>query len=164
MAILKIIKYGENKILKEKTKPVEIFNSSLKEIVHNMIETMYYNKGIGLAANQVGFNLNLFVFDITPEKNSSVILINSSIIEKKGQTNSQEGCLSIPGMILPVKRHSYLKISGFDLKGKKIEIEAEGLLAIVLQHEMDHLKGKTIIDKQPFFKRIKIKHLLKKQS
>lgn len=161
MAILDIVKYGENKILNRKAIPVKKIDDKILKLVGDMVVTMYEKKGVGLAANQVNSNLSILVFDITPDKKYPTVLINPVIIKKKGKLNSEEGCLSIPGVQLTVKRNSYVKVKALGKNGKEIEIDAQGPLAIVIQHEYDHLCGKTMIDRLPLIKKLRIKSLIK---
>ncbi|MBI4681893.1 MAG: peptide deformylase [Nitrospirae bacterium] len=159
MAIREIKKYPE-KILRTKTEPVNEFNSELQKLVDDMIETMYAAPGVGLAANQVGILKQVAVIDVgsSEGKSSLIVLINPEIINEEGENNSEEGCLSIPDYTTIVKRAERVKVKGLDRDGKPIEIDADGLLAKALQHELDHLNGLLLIDrigriKKEFFKK-----------
>jgi len=156
MAILNIIKDG-NPILRKKSKTVYGINSEIKKLINDMIETMYSANGIGLAANQVGVLLRIIVIDITPEKTAPIVLINPEIIEKEGKLCEYEGCLSFPGLNLMIKRARFVKVKGLNDNCKPVEIEAEGLLSRVLQHEIDHLSGIVFIDRIPKKEKIKLK-------
>ncbi len=145
MSILKILIYP-NKNLRKKTKPVKNFNSNLKKNIKNMFETMYFYKGIGLAATQVNIKKSIIVIDLSINKNKKLILINPKIKEKNGITNIQESCLSIPNLQLKINRSKFIILETFNIKGKKIIIKAKGLLSICIQHEIDHLNGKLFID------------------
>lgn len=161
MALLEIKKYPE-KILKEKTVPVTEINGSIQRLIDDMIETMYAAKGVGLAANQVGFSKRLCVIDISrasPDgKIPLIVLINTEIVGKKGSIEAEEGCLSIPDYRTKVKRAEEVWVRGLDRKGRPIEMQEKNLLARVLQHEIDHLDGLLFIDrlspiKREFFKK-----------
>ena len=159
MAVLEIMRYPD-KGLSEKTALVNEFDSELQKLIDDMIETMYAAPGIGLAANQVGVLKRVAVIDInaTDEKSSLIVLVNPEIVHKEGATDSEEGCLSIPGYTTVVKRADEVKVKGLDRHGRPIEIEGGGLLARALQHEIDHLDGVLLIDrigriKREFFKK-----------
>jgi peptide deformylase len=159
MALLDIKKYPE-KILREKVPPLENIDARIQHLIDDMIDTMYTAKGVGLAANQVGISKRLCVIDtsLKEDKNSLIILINPVIIEKEGMVEAEEGCLSIPGYTTTIKRSERVYARGLNREGKALEIEGIGLLARVLQHEIDHLDGLLIVDrmspiKREFFKR-----------
>ncbi len=145
MSILKILIYP-NKKLRQKTKKVIKFNNNLKNIVSNMFETMYFYKGIGLAAIQVNINKSIIVINITKKKNKGLLLINPQIIKKKGTIITKEGCLSIPNFFYYIKRFNYLYLIAKNINGKKITLKTKGLLSVCIQHEIDHIKGKLFID------------------
>jgi peptide deformylase len=159
MALLDIKKYPE-KILKEKTTSVENIDAHIQYLIDDMIETMHTVRGLGLAANQIGISKKLSVIDtsIREEKRPLIVLINPVIIEKEGVIEAEEGCLSIPGYMTTIKRAERVYVRGLNREGKTIDIEGTGLLARVLQHEIDHLDGLLFIDrmspiKREFFKR-----------
>lgn len=159
MSILNIKKYPED-VLKKKTRPVTEFDSKLQKLIDDMIETMYAAPGVGLAANQVGVSKQVTVIDVSPrdETSSLIVLVNPEIVHKEGNNSSEEGCLSIPEYTTIVKRAEMVKVRGLDRNGVPVEIEAEGLLARALQHEIDHLNGFLLIDrigriKREFFKK-----------
>jgi len=169
MAVLEIKKYPE-KILKEKAAPVINIDAALQQLTDDMIETMHYARGIGLAANQVGIAKKLCVLDLglREDKMPLIVLLNPVIAEKEGVVDAEEGCLSIPGYLTSIKRAEKVLVKGINREGKDIEIEAEGLLARALQHEIDHLEGLLFIDRmspirREFFKR-RYKKLLKEKS
>lgn len=147
MAIRKIIYLPDPRLRKCSSK-VTHFDDSLKQLVTDMLETMYAGKGIGLAAPQIGINLRVTVIDIVNEEKASdqLILINPIITECKGKTLSEEGCLSVPGVNATVERSEWIKLTAFNEHGESFEMEADGLLAICIQHEIDHLDGKVFID------------------
>ena len=129
-----------------------------------MAETMYDAPGIGLAATQVNIHQRIIVIDISEDKNNLLVLINPQLLEKKGENINQEGCLSVPEVFEKVKRADWIKISALDENGKKFELEAEGLLAVCIQHEMDHLEGKVFVDYLSNLKKNRIKKKLIKMS
>ncbi len=149
MAILKIIKYGENS-LRQPTKEVVKFSKKIKTLVDNMFDTMYANNGVGLAAPQVGEALRIFVVDVSdPEETAQpLIFINPKIIRKSGAMNSYEGCLSFPEAYTYVRRYSHVVIKAQNIEGRYFTLESEGetLLTKALQHEFDHLNGVLFID------------------
>jgi len=155
METLKILTYPD-KFLSEPTKPVENIDEKIQNLVKDMASIMYQAPGIGLAAIQVGINKSLLVYDVSPKdgKRSLQVLINPRIIESEGTTISEdEGCLSVPDFKTNVKRAASVLVEGFDNKEKLLRLEAEGLLAVVLQHEIDHLNGILFIDRISSLKR-----------
>ncbi|HNR65071.1 MAG TPA: peptide deformylase [Atribacterota bacterium] len=158
MAVLKLHKYG-SPILREKALPVKKVDEEVKELVENMIETMYVEGGVGLAAPQVGVSKRIIVIDT--EEEGVIVLINPVIIKREGESKEEEGCLSVPGIYSPVRRSSIVTVEAMDLNEKKIQITQEGFLAIALQHEIDHLDGYLFIDRLSPAKRLMIKDELK---
>ncbi len=159
MAVLEIKKYPE-KVLMEKTAPVKEFNSELQKLIDGMIETMYAAAGAGLAANQVGVLKQVIVIDVSSEeeRGALIVLINPEIIHSDGETEREEGCLSVHDYRTIVRRAERVKVRGFDRNGKEIEIQGAGLLSRALQHEIDHLNGVLFIDrigriKKEFFRK-----------
>ncbi len=162
---LKIYKVGDS-ILREETEKVKNIDGKLVEFIKKMFYTMYQNKGIGLAATQVGSNKQFFIADLKlnhdQEKSEKFILINPVIVDAEGSEVGEEGCLSVPGITESVKRKYKVLLKAIDINGKEIEIEAEGLLARVFQHELDHLHGKLFIDYlSPIKKRLVLNRLKK---
>lgn len=129
-----------------------------------MAETMYGAPGIGLAATQVDVHQRIIVIDISEDKNNLLVLINPRLLEKRGEETNQEGCLSVPEVFEKVKRAEWIKVSALDENGKKFELEAEGLLAVCIQHEVDHLLGKVFVDYLSNLKKNRIKKKLIKLS
>jgi len=148
MPILPICKYPDP-VLRQKAKRVKNIDDSVQRLIDDMIETMYNAPGIGLAANQVGRPLSVLVVDIQREESEFglIVLINPEMVSAQGKTISEEGCLSVPEYFAKVTRHEEVVVRGFNRKGEKVEIAAGGLVAIALQHEMDHLEGKLFIDR-----------------
>jgi peptide deformylase len=166
METLKILTYPD-KFLSEPTKPVENIDENTQNLVKDMASIMYQAPGIGLAAIQVGINKSLLVYDVSPrdEKRSLQVLINPRIVESEGTTISEdEGCLSVPDFRANVKRAASVLVEGFDNNEKPLRIEAEGLLAIVLQHEIDHLNGILFIDRISVLKKNMYKKSIKKKQ
>ena len=164
MEPLNILTYPD-KFLSEPTKPVENIDEKIQNLIKDMASIMYQAPGIGLAAIQVGINKSLLVYDVSPrdEERSLQVLINPRIVESEGTTISEdEGCLSVPDFRANVKRSASVLIEGVDSKEKPLRIEAEGLLAVVLQHEIDHLNGILFIDRISSLKRGMYKRNVKK--
>ncbi|MCJ7774207.1 MAG: peptide deformylase [Desulfobacterales bacterium] len=149
MAILKILTYPD-KFLKQKTKPVKEIDNSVQKLIDDMTETMYDAPGSGLAATQVGSDKSIIIYDGLPgeEKGELKVLINPVIVSSSGETLSeQEGCLSVPEYREDVKRAEYVHVEGMNRDGKPVSIKTDEFLAIVLQHEIDHLNGILFIDR-----------------
>ncbi len=165
MSMLNILTYPDN-FLRQPAKPVENIDGTTQKIIEDMSFTMYNSKGVGLAAIQVGLDNSLIVYDVSPgeEKRSLQVLINPRIIESNGRIISEkEGCLSVPDLRADVKRAESVLVEGFDREGKPLRIDAEGYLAIVLQHEIDHLNGILFLDHISALKRELYKRRIKKQ-
>jgi peptide deformylase len=164
MALLEIFKYPDP-VLQKKAKPVKDIDASIQKLIEDMIETMYQAPGIGLAATQVGRPIRIIVFDTAPreEGRNPSFLINPEIIEGEGEQTLEEGCLSVPEYFSEVKRKARVKVLGLDVKGKPVEICGEGVLATVLQHEIDHLDGILFIDRISALKRALYKKKVKKK-
>ena len=164
MAILEILTYP-NKFLSQPTKQVTDIDDEILNLIEDMAATMYEAPGIGLAAIQVGCDKSLLVYDVSPkdEERSLQVLINPRIVSSEGTTISEdEGCLSVPDCREDVKRAASILVEALDREGKPLRIEAEGLLAIVLQHEIDHLNGILFIDRLSSLKRQLYKRRVKK--
>ncbi|MFC1813643.1 peptide deformylase [Thermodesulfobacteriota bacterium] len=164
MTLLEILTYPDI-FLKQPTKPVENIDGSIQNLIDDMAFTMYKAPGVGLAAIQVGFDKSILVYDISPveEEKSLQVLINPRIVNSDGETISEnEGCLSVPDFRADVKRAVSIRVEGFDREGKELQIEAEGILATVLQHEIDHLNGTLFIDRISPLKRALYKKRIKK--
>ncbi|KYG61789.1 peptide deformylase [Bdellovibrio bacteriovorus] len=177
--IMKILTFPDPK-LREVSKPVTEFGPELKKLSEDMIETMYDANGIGLAAPQVGELVRMVVIDTRPKDDKGrrykyedmtdlekavpqpLILINPEIVKGEGKTTFDEGCLSIPGYYETVERYNYIEMKAFDLNGKEFIVKTDGLLAICMQHELDHLEGTLFVDHLSFVKGNKIKNQIKK--
>lgn len=161
MSILTILEYPDER-LRKKAVEVQNVDQHIKKLVDDMLETMYTAKGIGLAATQVNVHQRIIVIDVSEGKDSPLCIINPEIIEKRGTEESEEGCLSVPGFFEKVKRAEWIKIKALDEKGQAFELEADSLLAVCIQHEMDHLEGKLFVDYISSLKRQRIKKKLDK--
>lgn len=166
--ILEIIKYPDP-FLKTHAARVESVDDSVRKLIDDMIETMYYARGIGLASVQVGDTRRVVVLDVPDEDEKErakgrnlMALVNPEIVSAEGETFYEEGCLSVPGVTADVERAARVKVKALDRDGKPFEIEAEGLLAIALQHELDHLNGVLFIDRLSRLKRELVKRRYKK--
>lgn len=145
MSTLTILEFPDPR-LRTKAAPVTTFDAALKQFVADMYETMYAANGVGLAATQVNVHQRVLVADMSEDKSGALVLINPEILEKDGQQVYQEGCLSFPGIYADVTRALKVKVKANDVDGNEIVIEAEGPLAVCIQHEMDHLAGKVFVD------------------
>lgn len=145
MAILPILEYPDSR-LRKKAMPVEAVDDAIRQLLDDMLETMYAAPGIGLAATQVNRQQRVIVIDITEEKNSPVRLVNPEIVWTSGTEEMDEGCLSVPGIFEKVKRAEKIKVKALGYDGQAFELETEGLLAVCIQHEIDHLEGKLFVD------------------
>ncbi|EDP46584.1 peptide deformylase [Rickettsiella grylli] len=145
MAIYPIIQLPDVR-LRVPTTSITVFDATLQQLIDDMFETMYAAKGIGLAAPQIAISKKLAVIDVTNNKSHTLCLINPTIVEKKGEALLEEGCLSVPGIYDKAPRALWVKLQALDRNGKPYEIEAEGLLAHCIQHEVDHLNGKLFLD------------------
>jgi peptide deformylase len=163
MAKLTILEFPDPR-LRTKAKPVEKVDDKLRSLIDDMFETMYDAPGIGLAATQVDVHQRLLVTDVTADKSEPHVLINPEIIEKDGVTTTEEGCLSVPGYYEEVKRAEHIRVRFLDRNGDQAEMEAEGLLAVCIQHEMDHLDGKLFVDYLSEAKRMRIRKKLVKEQ
>jgi peptide deformylase len=162
MAILKILEYPDPR-LRKKASQVEVVDDALREFIDDLFETMYAAPGIGLAATQVDVHKRLLVADVTPDKSDPRVLINPQILERDGQAASEEGCLSVPGFYEEVERAEHIRVRYLDRNGNAVEEEMEGLLAVCVQHEMDHLLGKLFVDYLSEAKRQRIRKRLEKE-
>jgi peptide deformylase len=162
MAKLTILEFPDPR-LRMKAAPVEVVDDELRRLIDDMFETMYEAPGIGLAATQVDVHKRFLVVDVSVEKNEPHVLINPEILEKDGSTVSEEGCLSVPGYYAEVNRAEHIRVRYLDRDGKEQEMDADGLLAICIQHEMDHLNGKLFVDYLSEAKRQRLRKRLEKE-
>ena len=161
MSILTILEFPDER-LRKKAAVVKTVDDKIKKLVDDMLETMYESKGVGLAATQVDVHQRVIVIDVSEEKDSPLFLINPEIIEKDGIKESEEGCLSVPGFYEMVKRAEHIIVKALNREGQSFEFEARDLLAVCVQHEMDHLNGKLFVDYLSSLKRQRIKKKLEK--
>ncbi len=162
MSKLKILEFPDPR-LRTKASPVEVVDDELRALIGDMFETMYDAPGIGLAATQVDVHKRLLITDISIDKDTPFVLINPEILEKDGVTCTDEGCLSVPGYYEEVERAEHIKVRFLDRDGEDVEMDAEGLLAVCIQHEMDHLDGKLFVDYLSEAKRTRIRKKLLKE-
>ncbi|MGH7198648.1 MAG: peptide deformylase [Candidatus Omnitrophota bacterium] len=151
MAVLKIVKYPA-KVLRTKTKEVERITDEDRRLVKDMIDTMYAENGVGLAANQVGVSKQIFVASVDQVRGKELVFFNPRLVKKEGVLKEFEGCLSMPELYEPVKRARRVWLRAMTLDGRSVEVKAEGLLARIFQHETDHLNGMLFIDRLGFLK------------
>jgi peptide deformylase len=165
LAILDIVTVPDP-VLMKRADELRDFNPEIERIVMDMAETMYHAPGAGLAANQVGLLKQVAVLDVSPpdEEKNLIILINPKIVTMEGELIGEEGCLSVPDLRVEMKRAARVKVIARNLRGEDVEIDAEGLLARAIQHELDHLMGNTILDRIGRLKRRMYLNNLKKQS
>ncbi len=163
MSLLNILHFPDKR-LRLKAYEVTEFNKSLQTFVADMFETMYEAPGIGLAATQVNVRKRLLVMDVSENKDSPLCLINPVIVGAVGEEEGDEGCLSIPGFYEVVKRFEKITVKAKNERGEAIEFEAEGIKAVCIQHEMDHLEGKLFVDYLSSLKRTRIQKKLEKQK
>lgn len=162
MSNLTILEFPDPR-LRTKAQPVTTFDSDLKKLSEAMLVTMYDAPGIGLAASQVDRHIQMLVLDVSEEKNEPMTIVNPRILEREGTQTCQEGCLSVPGIFADVDRSDRIRLAAQDVEGNPIELEADGLLAVCIQHEMDHLIGKLFVDYLSPLKRDMVRKKLEKQ-
>lgn len=163
MSVLQVLHFPDER-LRTIAKPVAEVNAEIQRIVDDMFDTMYEEEGIGLAATQVDVHQRIIVIDVSEERDQRLVLINPELLEKDGDTGIEEGCLSIPETRALVPRAERVKVKALDREGNPFELEADGLLAICIQHEMDHLVGKLFIDYLSPLKRQRIRQKLEKMA
>ncbi len=161
MAFLPILEFPDPR-LRTQAQPISHFDDALLRLIDDMFETMYAAPGIGLAASQVNVHKQLLVLDVSEEKNHQLVLINPKIISRDGSQTYQEGCLSVPGIYADVDRADSIVVESLDRHGQPQHIEADGLLAVCIQHEMDHLIGKLFVDYLSPLKREMVRKKLEK--
>jgi peptide deformylase len=162
MATLEILRFPDPR-LRTKATPVVIVDDQLRTLVDDMLETMYAAPGIGLAATQVNVHKRGVVIDLSKEQDQPLVLINPEITAKQGVEEMEEGCLSVPGIYERVERADRIKLRALDRDGRAFELDADGLLAVCIQHEIDHLNGKLFVDYLSQLKRQRIRKKLEKQ-
>ncbi len=163
MAILDILHYPDPR-LRTVARPVEVVDAEVQQLVDDMFETMYDAPGIGLAATQVNVHRRVIVIDVSEDRSEPLVFINPELLELDGVEQMQEGCLSVPGYYDLVERAERVKVRALDRDGKPFELEADGLLAVCIQHEIDHLDGKLFVDYLSEMKRKRVRKKLEKQA
>lgn len=163
MALLPILRYPDVRLHK-KAAPVDRVDDSIRKLIADMAETMYEAPGIGLAATQVDVHKRIIVIDVSEDKSKLLAFINPEILEQSGEQVCEEGCLSVPGIYEKVTRSERVKVRALDPQGKTFTLEAEGLLAVCVQHEIDHLEGKVFVEHLSQLKQGRIKARLAKQA
>jgi peptide deformylase len=161
MALREILHYPDPR-LRNRAEPVGQVDTAIKQLIDDLFETLYDAPGIGLAATQVNVHERVIVADVSEDRSSPVCLINPRIMSHSGTEQMEEGCLSVPGVFETVERAETIKVSGLNAAGEPIELEPDGLLAVCIQHEIDHLDGKLFIDYLSVLKRSRIKKKLEK--
>ncbi|QIK37286.1 peptide deformylase [Caldichromatium japonicum] len=162
MALREILTFPDPR-LRKKAQPVKQVDDGIRRLVDDMLETMYAAPGIGLAATQIDVQLQVVVIDVSETHDQPLCLINPRILAREGTTQREEGCLSVPGFYEPVARAERVTVEALDREGQTFRFEADGLLAICIQHELDHLDGKLFVDHISLLKRQRIRHKLEKQ-
>ena len=162
MALLNILRYPDARLHKVAA-PVTVFDESLKRLVRDMAETMYAAPGVGLAATQVDVAKQVIVIDVSDRQDSLVVLVNPEIVEASGVSDIEEGCLSVPGVYDVLERAERVKVRAYDQHGHPFTLEAQGLLSVCIQHEMDHLKGKVFVEYLSQLKQQRVRAKLAKQ-
>lgn len=163
MAVYQILKYPDNR-LRTVAKPVTEVTAEIKQICEDMVETMYDSNGVGLASTQVDVIHRIFVADCSQDQNEPLVFINPEITEKKGVRTHEEGCLSFPGVYANVDRADEVTVKALDKDGNEFTYQADELMAICIQHELDHLDGKLFVDYLSPLKRQRIKKKLEKEA
>ncbi|MBI5861915.1 MAG: peptide deformylase [Rhodocyclales bacterium] len=163
MALLPILRYPDPRLHK-KAAPIAVVDAQIRKLAADMAETMYNAPGIGLAATQVDRHIRLIVIDITEDQSQLQVFINPELLEKSGECEGDEGCLSVPGIYETIKRAAQIKVRALGLDGQAFELAADGLLAVCIQHEMDHLEGRVFVDYLSRLKQNRIKAKLAKQG
>ena len=163
MALLPILRYPDPRLHKMAA-PVAAVDARVRKLVADMAETMYAAPGIGLAASQVDQHVRVIVIDISEDKSDLQVFINPELLQQSGECEGDEGCLSVPGIYEAVRRASRVRVRALDIDGRAFELDAEGLLAVCIQHEMDHLEGKVFVQYLSPLKQNRIRTKLQKQA
>ncbi|MDD3327403.1 MAG: peptide deformylase [Zoogloea sp.] len=163
MALLPILRYPDPRLHTHATQVAEV-NDEIRKLVNDMAETMYEAPGIGLAATQVDVHKRVVVIDVSEDKSGLLALINPEIISRSGEQVCEEGCLSVPGIYDKVSRAEQVRVRALDPQGRTIEFDADGLLAVCVQHELDHLDGKVFVEYLSQLKQTRIKGKLAKKA
>jgi len=162
MSKLTILRYPDHR-LRRKAEPVDAVSDEIRQLADDMLETMYEAPGIGLAATQVNVQKRLLVIDVSEDRSEPMVFINPEIVETSGEEIMEEGCLSVPGIFAEVKRAEWIKVKALGRDGEPFEMETDGLLAVCIQHEIDHLNGKLFVDYLSEVKRRMVRKRLEKE-
>jgi peptide deformylase len=162
MTKLAILEYPDPR-LRNKAQPIETVDDEVRKLVADLLETMYAARGVGLAASQVDVHRRLIVLDVSDTRDQPLVFINPEILSAEGRAPGEEGCLSVPGIYDKLERAARIKVRALDRNGTPFEMEAEGMLAVCIQHEMDHLEGKLFVDYLSELKRQLIRRRLSKE-
>ncbi len=163
MAILPILLYPDPRLHKVAA-PVVRVDDSVRNLVRDMAQTMYSAPGVGLAATQVDVHKRVIVIDVSPTHDQLKVFIDPEIVEARGNSDTEEGCLSVPGVFDKVERAQWIRVRALDAEGQPFELEADGLLAVCIQHEMDHLEGKVFVEYLSPLKRRRLLTRIRKQE
>ncbi len=163
MPLLSILRYPDARLHKL-AGPVTVFDENLKKLVRDMTETMYAAPGVGLAATQVDVHKQVIVVDVSERRDTLVVLVNPEIVDATGISDIEEGCLSVPGIYDTLERAERIRVRAWDQNGNAFTLEAQGLLAVCIQHEMDHLKGKVFVEYLSQLKQTRVRARLAKQQ
>lgn len=163
MPLLTILRYPDARLHKLAS-PVTVFDEGLKRLVSDMTETMYAAPGVGLAATQVDVHKQVIVVDVSERRDTLVVLVNPEIVDASGVSDIEEGCLSVPGIYDTVERAERIRVRAWDQNGNAFTLEAQGLLSVCIQHEMDHLKGKVFVEYLSQLKQTRVRAKLAKQQ
>jgi len=163
MALLSILRYPDERLHTVAT-PVETVNGEIRRLVEDMAQTMYAAPGVGLAATQVDVHKQVIVIDISEARDELLVLINPVILESRGVSDFEEGCLSVPGIFEKIERAEWVRVRALNREGQPFELEASGLLSVCIQHEMDHLQGKVFVEYLSRLKQNRILGRIKKQE
>jgi peptide deformylase len=163
MALLPILRYPDDR-LHRVAQPVATVGDEIRQLVKDMTETMYAAPGVGLAATQVDVHKQIVVVDISETRDQLKVLINPRILQSRGKADFEEGCLSVPGVFDRVSRAQWIRVAALDIHGKPFELEAQDMLSVCIQHEMDHLKGRVFVEYLSPLKRTRILSKLKKRQ
>ena len=163
MTVLTVLTFPDER-LRTVAKPVSDINDNIRVLVADMFETMKAERGVGLAATQVNVHLQVIVMDVSDDQDTPRVFINPKVIEQRGTKINEEGCLSVPNNYAKVERAEWIKVSALNEHGEEYTLEAEGLLAVCIQHEMDHLQGKLFVDYLSSLKRQRIMKKLEKEA
>jgi peptide deformylase len=162
MTKLAILEYPDPR-LRKTAKPVEVVDDAVRQLAADLLETMYAAKGVGLAATQVDVHRRVLVLDVSDERNQPMVFINPELLSAEGRGPGEEGCLSVPDIYEKVQRATHVRARALGVDGQPFEVDAEGLLAVCIQHEMDHLEGKLFVDYLSELKRQLIRRRLEKE-